>query len=338
MGERKEKVPYYEQVADKLIAQLEAGTAPWQKPWAPGSLQLPHNPVSGTRYRGSNAIWLQMQDREDPRWLTYRQAQSVEAQVRKGEKGTLVQYWKLNDRVPVTDERGKPVRDAEGNKVTRTVQLERPRVFSAVVFNADQVEGLPPLEVRSPAWDRHERAEALLAASGVEIRHDQADRAFYRPATDRIHLPPRDGFKSADAFYATALHELGHASGHPKRLDRDLAHPFGSEGYAKEELRAEIASLMIGDELGIGHDPGQHAAYVKSWIKVLREDPREILRAARDADKIRDHVLAPERERPAQEARVQANGAQRPEEARLAGVRALSAAVGRGRDSGERER
>ena len=297
MAEREEKVPYYEQVANKLIEQLQAGTAPWQKPWAPGSIRLPHNPVSGTRYKGSNSMWLEMQGRDDPRWMTYKQANSVDAQVRRGEKGTLVQYWKLTDQIPVKDERGKPVLDGEGNKVYRNVQLEKPKVFSAVVFNAEQIDGLPPLTIKTPDWDRHERAEAVLQASGVEIRHDQPDRAFYRPATDRIHLPVRDSFPSADTYYATALHELGHWTGHPSRLDRDLAHPFGSVGYAKEELRAEIASLMVGDQLGIGHDPGQHAAYVKSWVQVLKEDPKEILRASRDADKIAGYVMSLEKER-----------------------------------------
>jgi antirestriction protein ArdC len=297
MAAREPKVPYYEQVANTLIEQLEAGTAPWQKPWEPGTINLPHNPVSGTRYKGSNAMWLEMQGRGDPRWMTYKQAQGVGAQVRRGEKGTLVQYWKFNDQIPVKDERGKPLKDAEGNKVYRSVQLDKPKVFSAVVFNAEQIDGLPTLEVKPPNWDRHERAESVLQASGVEIRHDQADRAFYRPATDRIHLPPKGQFDSADKYLATALHELAHASGHPKRLDRDLAHPFGSEDYAKEELRAEIASLMIGDQLGIGHDPGQHAAYVKSWVKVLKEDPKDILRASRDADKIAGYVLGLEKER-----------------------------------------
>jgi antirestriction protein ArdC len=296
----KPKVPYHEQVATKLIAQLQDGTAPWQKPWRPGTLSLPHNPVSGTRYRGGNSMWLQMQDRDDPRWMTYKQAQSVGAQVRRGEKGTLVQYYKFSDEVLLRDDTGKPLLDAEGNKRYRKVELERPKVFTAVVFNAEQIDGLPELKPVAVNWDRHERAEAILTASGADIRHDQADRAFYRPATDRIHLPGGDSFESADAYYATALHELGHWTGHPSRLDRDLAHPFGSEGYAKEELRAEIASLMIGDRLGIGHDPGQHAAYVQSWIKALQDDPKEILRAARDADKISDHVLAFEKDRPAE--------------------------------------
>jgi antirestriction protein ArdC len=217
--------------------------------------------------------------------------------VRGAERGTQIQYWKFTDQVPVKDANGRPILDAEGNKVCRTVDIHKPRVFSAVVFNAEQIDSLPHLEVKAPDWDRHKRAEAVLKASDVEIRHDQADRAFYRPATDKIHLPSRDSFESADTFYSTALHELSHASGHPSRLDRDLAHPFGSVGYAKEELRAEIASLMIGDELGIGHDPGQHAAYVKSWVQVLKEDPKEILRASRDADKIAGYVLGLEKER-----------------------------------------
>jgi antirestriction protein ArdC len=230
------RVPYHVQVANKLIEQLKEGTAPWQKPWEPGSLSLPHNPVSGTRYRGGNAMWLQMQQRGDARWVTYKQAQSVGAQVRRGEKGTLVQYYKFKDQVLLKDDKGKPLRDAEGNKRYRTVELDRPKVFTA-----EQIDGLPAQPAKTPDWDRHERAEATLKASGIEIRYDQADRAFYRPATDRIHLPPRESFASADRFYSTALHEAAHGSGHSSRLDRDLAHPFGSEGYAKEELRAEIA-------------------------------------------------------------------------------------------------
>ncbi len=291
-GSKDTKKPYYEQISERLIQQLEAGTAPWQKPWEPGSHRMPHNPVSGTRYKGANAIWLAMQGRSDPRWMTYKQAQSVNAQVSKGEKGVAVQYWKFRDRVPKRDENGKPVLDDKGKKVMVSVELDKPKVFSSVVFNAEQIKGLPPLEAKKePAWDRHERAESILKASGADLHHDQGDRAFYRPSTDSIHLPDQGQFESADRYYSTALHELGHWTGHPSRLDRDLSGGFGSESYAKEELRAEISSLMIGEELEIGHDPGQHAAYVKSWVRVLKDDPKEILRAARDADKIRDMVM-----------------------------------------------
>lgn len=295
-----EKKPYYEQVAEKLIKQLEEGTAPWQRPWEPGETFTPHNPISGTKYKGSNAVWLAMQGRSDPRWMTYKQAQSVEAQVMKGEKGTLIQYWKTHEEKIKTDENGNPVLDEKGEKKKLWVAIDQPRVFSAVVFNAEQIQGLPPLEKKKTtlAWERHERAEAIMTGSGAKIYHDQNDRAFYTTMRDSIHLPPREQFKSADRYYATALHELGHWTGHESRLNRDLTGRFGSESYAKEELRAEITSLMVGDETGVGHDPGQHASYVKSWIKVLKEDPKELFRAARDAEKIKDLVMSYERQRP----------------------------------------
>lgn len=295
MHSGRNKTPYYQQIADKLIKQLEEGTAPWQIPWKPGELRMPHNPVSGAKYRGSNAIWLEMQGRSDPRWMTYKQAQSIGAQVMKGEKGTLIQYWKFTDQIPKRDQNGKVEIDANGKKKTVTIKLDRPRVFSAVVFNAAQIKGLEPLETKDPAWDRHERADAILNNAGVPIHHDQANRAFYRLTTDSIHLPGREQFETADRYYATALHEVGHSTGHPSRLDRDLSGSFGSEAYAREELRAEIASLMIGDEVGVGHDPGQHAAYVGSWIKVLKEDPKEILRAAKDAETIAEQVISLEK-------------------------------------------
>ena len=288
-----DKKSFAQVVADKLIAQLEQGVAPWQRPWesAPPGSTFPMNPTTGKRYKGINALYLMAQEYPDQRWMTYKQAAAAGAQVRKGEHGTPVQYWKFTEEQTRRDEHGQPVLDADGNPEKVTVTLERPRVFFATVFNAEQIDGLPPLERKPVEWEAMERAEYILKASGVDIYHALQDRAFYRPATDSIHLPDRGQFESADRYYATALHELGHATGHESRLGRDLSHPFGSEGYAKEELRAEIASLMLGDELGIGHDPGQHAAYVGSWIKALKEDPLEIFRAAADAEKIQDLVL-----------------------------------------------
>ncbi|WP_017162734.1 zincin-like metallopeptidase domain-containing protein, partial [Xanthomonas phaseoli] len=235
----------------------------------------------------------------DTRWLTYKQAQEQGAQVRRGEHGTVIQFWKWHGQEPVRDAAGNVVAGADGKPRMEDVRYERPRVFSAAVFNAQQVDGLPAptqrLTMTEP--ERHERAEALLDAAALPIHHDQDNRAFYRPATDSIHLPAREQFRSADGYYATALHEVGHATGHESRLGRDLSHPFGSQGYAREELRAEIASLMLGQELEIGHDPGQHAAYVSSWIEVLENDPREIFRAASDAEKIVQHVLGLEQVR-----------------------------------------
>jgi putative DNA primase/helicase len=280
--------PFHERVAESLIDQLQKGTAPWQRPWEPGDpgVFLPTNPTTDKRYRGINVIHLMSQGRTDTRWMTYKQASAAGWQVRGGEKGTSIQFWKFSEERTKTDENGEPV------KVT--VLLERPKVFYATVFNAEQIDSISPPEPRKPQqWSAHERAEQILKGSGGAIHHDQGDRAFYRLSTDTIHLPDRGQFLTADNFYATALHEVAHSSGHPARLNRDaLGHPFGSEEYAKEELRAEITSMILGDELGIGHDPRQHAAYVGSWIKILQDDPLEIFRAAAEAEKIQEYVLS----------------------------------------------
>ena len=287
------KLPYHEQIANKLIEQLKDGTAPWQKPWIAGQPRMPHNPISGTRYKGSNAIWLAMQCRQDPRWMTYKQANGIDAQVRKGQHGTIVQYWKIFDKVDKTDSNGNKILGGDGKPIKVNEKLDKPRVFSAVVFNAEQIDGLPELEVQQlPEWQRHERAEKILQNSGITIHHDQYDNAYYSPATDSIHLPARNQFETADSYYAVACHELSHGSGHSSRLNRDMTGRFGDESYAKEELRAEIGSLMIGDELQIGHEFGQHAAYVDHWVKVLQDDPKEILRASTDAEKIQAFVMA----------------------------------------------
>ena len=288
------KKPFHEEVAERLIQQLKQGTAPWQRPWEPGEPNafIPMNPITGTRYKGVNAIALMTQDYRDPRWMTYKQAAAANAQVRKGEKGSAIQYWKFTEEQIKKDEQGKPVLDAQGKPVKIEIRLERPRVFYATVFNAEQIDGLPPRVQKEHAWNSVERADQLLIASGAIMLHGENNRAFYRPSTDSIHLPEKSQFLRADNYYATALHELSHWTGHSTRLDRDLIHPFGSEGYAKEELRAEITSMILGDELGIGHDPGQHASYVGSWIKVLQDDPLEIFRAAAEAEKMQQFILA----------------------------------------------
>lgn len=291
------KKPFHEVVAEKLIEQLKQGTAPWQMPWkaGDGGGMMPFNPTTGKRYKGINAIHLLSQGRDDQRWLTFNQAKAAGAQVHKGEKSTSIQYWKFEEEQTKRDENNKPVLDGKGDPVKVRVRLERPKMFMANVFNAEQVDGLPLYQKPAQTWNALERAETILQASGADIRHG-GDRAYYRPSTDNIQLPDKAQFPSADNYYATALHELGHWTGHGSRLDRDLSHPFGSEGYAKEELRAEIASMILGDELGIGHDPGQHASYVQSWIKALQNDPLEIFRAASDAEKIQTFVLGLEQQ------------------------------------------
>lgn len=296
---------YRQILTDKIIEQLEAGTAPWQKPWdaKEGNLHLPYNPTSGKPYRGANSLYLTAvgldKGYNDPRWATYKQAAEQGWQVRKGEKGALVEYWKFSEDRLAVDEQGRPVLDEAGRQKVETVMLEKPKVFRAVVFNAAQMDNVPELAKgpRMYEWDPIEKAEGILAASGAKIYHDQNDRAFYSPSRDEIHMPGKDQFKDQAAYYSTALHELGHWTGHESRMGRELGNSFGSVEYAKEELRAELSSYFMADRLGVPHEPGQHAAYVKSWIKVLQEDKNEIFRAARDAEKITDYVIDIERQR-----------------------------------------
>jgi putative DNA primase/helicase len=252
---------------------------------------MPYNPVSGKDYRGMNAVVLlmtaEMHGYGDPRWMTYRQAAELGGQVRRGEKSTSVQYWKWREEQPVIGLDGRPVL-ADGVPVVAVVELTRPRVFGASVFNGAQIDGLEPALPRPvlPEWQRHESAEAIIAGSAADIRHISCDRAAYHRARDFIILPEKVQFPSADGYYSTALHELGHWTGHESRLARDMAHPFGSGGYAREELRAEIASMMLGDRLGIGYNPEQHVSYIGHYVDILSQNPKEIFSAASDAEKI----------------------------------------------------
>ena len=292
---KKDRIPFHEEFAEKIIKMLEEGTAPWQKPWTPAQNMAPRNPLSGTVYRGVNRLHLAMQGYADPRWMTLKQANDAGYRIKQGSRSTPVVYYQFTREQDKMDENGQPVLGDDGTPVRETVELARPILRMARVFNAAQVENFPPIpeQEKAFAWNPQEKAEAVLANSGAIIRHDQRDRAFYRPSSDEIHLPPKTRFAQADQYYATALHELGHWTGHPDRLNREFG-PFGSSTYAKEELRAEISSWMVGQDIGVGHNPGQHAAYVKSWIAALKDDPLEIMRACRDAERIHDFVLSME--------------------------------------------
>ena len=298
---RERRKPFHEEFSEKIIGLLERELAPWQKPWEPARGMSFHNPASGTVYKGVNRLNLAISSLEngfeDPRWMTMRQANEQGYRIRKGSKSTTIVYYSFTRERDRLDDEGRPILGEDGKPERETVLLERPMVRFSRVFNGSQVDGLPPLELPAKRyeWEPQERAEALLKASGAVIKHDQADRAFYRPSTDEIHLPPRSSFDAGDKYYATALHELGHWTGHASRLDREFG-PRGSQAYAREELRAEIASWMLGEDIGVGHDPGQHAAYVQSWIQALKEDPHEIIHACRAAEHIRDYVLEMERE------------------------------------------
>lgn len=283
---------YRKAVTERLIGMLESGTAPWQKPWDAGiaTMNRPHN-FNGRPYHGVNALmlWCTAIDKgyEDPRWLTFKQVNKLGGHVNKGEKAQIVEYWQWEKEVenPETGEKEK-------------VPLEHPKVYRAAVFNADQCTGLPKLRRQAQKWSPVERAENIIAANGVPVTHNTDGSAFYSPGGDFICLPPRESFATVDAYYSTLLHEVGHSTGHPTRLNREFGGQFGSEGYAREELRAELASTFLCGELGIattGSDE-QHAAYVKSWVSALKNDYNEIFKAAADAEKICNYLYEREKE------------------------------------------
>jgi len=251
-AERTER--YHKEFAAQLIEQIKSGTAPWQKPWKVGERIGPRNLASGRPYSGSNTLRLMAvaADRgySDSRWATYAQIQAAGDRVRKGERGTHILSFKTHRRVAVTDEKGQPVKDKNGEQVYRHEKLARPFTRIYTVFNVEQARNLKPepKPETGKAWEAHKRAEAVIKASGVPVKHVQGDRAYYSLGSDRVVLPEKSQFPSADHYYQTALHELGHASGHPDRLNRDtlqqgLNDGFASESYAREELRAEISAI-----------------------------------------------------------------------------------------------
>ncbi|WP_240916327.1 ArdC family protein [Pedobacter sp. HDW13] len=286
-----DKTPLYLQVAHRLIEELKKGTAPWQKPWnvqGIPAISMPYNQQTGQRYKGINAINLLLSGFEDPRWLTFKQAESSGFKVNHKAHGSLIQFIKTHQQKSLLDERGNRIYDELGNALYEQELLRVPIISNAWVFNAEQMSGLPALapNAKEIKWDPVKRAESLIAASGAKVEHKFIDRAYYHPLYDIITMPDRSQFDLSSGYYATLLHELAHWTGHPDRLNRTELMSSGKEAYAKEELRAEIASMLIGDEFRIGHDPSQHTAYIESWVSILEDTPFEIFSAAADAEKI----------------------------------------------------
>ena len=296
---------YHQQFAEKMIKAIEAGTAPWQKPWKPGEQISPQNFTTDRNYRGGNAIYLAVAAVEkgysDPRWGGYRQIAEAGGHVRTGEKGTPIMYVEYKSRTVEKDDKGQPRLDGDGNQQYLVEQRDRPMIKVHTVFNVEQTERLhlPAREKREPStWEAHQRVEGVIRGSEIRVNHVAGDRAFYNAGTDQVTLPPKDQFSTQAAYSHTALHELGHATGHKDRLNRPTLTEhkgFGSEAYAREELRAEMAAMMAGERLGVGHEPRHGTAYVASWVKALENDPREIRMAAVDAQKAADWLVDRER-------------------------------------------
>jgi antirestriction protein ArdC len=247
---------------------------------------MPHNATTGVRYRGMNVIMLGMSPLAfasgDPRWATYKQAADRGWQVRKGSHGTPGFFYK---RIEVEDRDGT---SADGRKVL-------PLLRAFTLFHASQIDGIPPYvppSLEQTPWREPEATEIIARNSGAVIRTG-GDHAFYSPGTDHVQLPPTFAFRSPAAFASVKLHELAHWSGSKSRLNRDLSGRFGSQSYAREELRAELAQVMLCAELDIKDcDFTNGAAYIAEWVRTLRDEKREVFRAASDAQRIADYLLA----------------------------------------------
>lgn len=278
----------YDIVNEKILAMLEEGNIPWRKPWNCTAAGAPRNLISGKPYRGINAFLLAADNRfTSPYWLTMKQANERGARIRKGEKSTLVIFWKLHESKTET------VTTAKG---TRAKMLPVLRYY--LVFNAEQCEGLDypkqtPEEARGK-FSAIEAAEKIVASYvlGPSITHG-GDRAFYRPSTDAVRMPEKEAFSTPEEYYSTLFHELTHSTGHERRLNREgitAEHSFGDEIYSKEELVAEFGAAFLCGVSGIVSTFKNSAAYIQNWSRAIKANRTWIVTAAAQAQKAADLV------------------------------------------------
>lgn len=285
------KADVYERITNQIVAELEKGVRPWLKPWnaehSAGRITRPLR-GNGIPYRGINVVMLWSEAMEKgyaaPIWMTFKQAIELKACVRKGEKGSLVVYA---DKITRTET------DAATGEEN---EFAIPFMKGYTVFNVEQIDGLPEHfygkpEPRNDAVPRIERVESFFAATGAKIVHG-GSRACYVPSTDTVHMPCIDFFRDAESYYATIAHETTHWTRHTSRLNREFGRKrFGDEGYAMEELVAELGSAFLSADLDLTPEiRDDHASYVASWLKVLKNDKRAIFTAASHAQRAVDFL------------------------------------------------
>lgn len=296
---------YREQIAEQFVRVLEEKGPDWKKEWQSTNMNRPMNAKSGYRYKGINLFHLAFtaieRGYQDPRWATFKQIEEQGWRLHNAKgQGVKVEYWFMWD-----NEEKRTVTWEEYRKREPDEKRYLPRAKYATVFNADLIEGIPPMpEPELHDINPDELIERISKNMGVEILNDGGNRAFYNLREDRIHLPEPQYFFTDYAYNSTALHELAHASGAAHRLNREMGHGFGTEAYAFEELVAEISSCFVSGNLQMEQDQthiDNHKAYVQSWIKAVREQPETLVKAIQQAEKAADYLeykaeLIPERE------------------------------------------
>lgn len=280
----------YEIVTERILERLEAGTVPWHRPWAAGG--APRNLISGKEYRGVNVWLLASENFSSPYWLTFNQAKALGGNVRKREKATPVIFWRWI------------ARDTENTETGETETKKIPLIRYYRVFNVEQCDGLTHKRLETQAeepapFNVIEAAEAIVSGypEPPTIAHDGRGSAYYRPATDSIHMPTPETFDSEEHYYATLFHEMAHSTGHESRLTRPgitnhIRH--GRHEYSQEELVAEMGAAFLAAEAGIDAEGlmDNSAAYVASWLKALRSDVKMVVFAGAQAQKAVDHILS----------------------------------------------
>jgi len=275
-----EKFDIYQHVTDRLIELMETEGTNWSKPWRAVAGNQPHNAASGRTYSGVNPALLS--HRACPAWASFKQWQEKGYSVQKGEKGSIVVFWK---RFVAED------KETGDKKIIPLLKYYR-------VFNGEQVrdaDGKPyyfEAPIITDTFDRVANADRVIAETGAVINTVTGDRAFYNSGSDQITMPAAGQFENVAGYYGTLLHELGHWTGHKSRLDRQFGKRFGSKAYAFEELVAEFTSAFLGARLEIDSEPrADHAQYLNSWVSVLRDDKKAIFTAISAAKKASEFIF-----------------------------------------------
>lgn len=287
-----EKQDVYARVTAQIVAAIEAGVGTWRMPWhTTGKVAFsPINAISRKAYRGINTLCLwaaaQAKGYASGEWATYKQWSERGAQVRKGEKATLVVFWKFANNASETDE-------GAGEESARSGRLLFTKGYS--VFNAAQVDGYTPaaeaIETAEDVIERDARAEQFFANVGADLRHG-GNSAHYAPMSDHIQMPPIAAFVDAVSYYSTLAHEHTHWTARAGRCDRQLGKRFGDAAYAAEELVAELGAAYLCAELGLSAQPREdHAQYIQNWLQVLKADKRAIFTAASKAQQATDWLV-----------------------------------------------
>jgi len=284
--------PLAEQISERMASLLNDNRSIFTKPMKDdGTSQfvMPINAKTKQKYAGAAALVLLMQNRRDPRWLSFDQARYNKTPVKKGAHGTLIEFMS-NNKLQQKVENGEPAFKENGRPKMERVKLDEPVKVDAWLFNGKDLDKLKELKIKTHPNTPIERAQAIIDTAGVKIE-PEGMVTHYDRATDTIQMPAKEEFEKPELYYAAALHELAHATSHESRLARPDVDMPASDQLVREELRANIASILISAELDLPFDLGEHAAYTADWAKLLTDEPLELFNAANDAQKMADFVI-----------------------------------------------